>query len=184
MIPRHQLFETMGKKVRQEASLKISKNEKQVHSLIKVLRPKVYIIDSSNFKRLVQELTGNISSYSSPPTKPDLVENNVVRFTDTKDPEEHDKYSMEASFEVPLDSCELYDHRAALGDEFNQIYNQVNLNIDSTLEHSTVNHQGDMFSNGDLESWLSEMEPYPMYNDYAQFEQEVSIYDYELSGLI
>ncbi|KAG2712680.1 hypothetical protein I3760_04G137600 [Carya illinoinensis] len=150
----------MSRKVRQEASLKISKNEKQVHSLIKVLRPKLYIIDSSNFKRLVQELTGNISPYTSPPTKPDL------------DLEEHDKYKMEASFE-PLDSCGLYA-QAALDDEFNQIYNQVNLNY-STLEHST----------GDLESWLSEMEPYPpMYNDYAEFEQEVSIYDYELSGLI
>ncbi|KAG6658130.1 hypothetical protein CIPAW_04G138900 [Carya illinoinensis] len=162
----------MSRKVRQEASLKISKNEKQVHSLIKVLRPKLYIIDSSNFKRLVQELTGNISPYTSPPTKPDLVQNNVVQFTDTKDLEEHDKYKMEASFE-PLDLCGLYA-QAALDDEFNQIYNQVNLNY-STLEHST----------GDLESWLSEMEPYPpMYNDYAEFEQEVSIYDYELSGLI
>ncbi|KAG7983868.1 hypothetical protein I3843_04G128300 [Carya illinoinensis] len=138
----------MSRKVRQEASLKISKNEKQVHSLIKVLRPKLYIIDSSNFKRLVQELTGNISPYTSPPTKPDLVQNNVVQFTDTKDLEEHDKYKMEASFE-PLDSCGLYA-QAALDDEFNQIYNQ-----------------------GDLESWLSEMEPYPpMYNDYAEFEQE------------
>ncbi|GLT94047.1 hypothetical protein SLE2022_118100 [Rubroshorea leprosula] len=35
-----------------------NKNEKQLHNVIKVLWPKVYIIDSSNFKELVQELIG------------------------------------------------------------------------------------------------------------------------------
>ncbi|CAI9784345.1 unnamed protein product [Fraxinus pennsylvanica] len=52
----------MGKKSSQ-SSMKISKNDKKqqhpLNGLIKNLRPKVYIIDSSNFKNLVQELTGN-----------------------------------------------------------------------------------------------------------------------------
>lgn len=60
-------------------------------------------------------------------------------------------------------------------------------------DHSTLNpppdhldhDQVDMMAYQDLESWLLEMEPFPFYHDYAHmFEQEVSIYDYELSGLI
>ncbi|KAK4364020.1 hypothetical protein RND71_015378 [Anisodus tanguticus] len=36
-------------------------NKKQLNNLIKLLRPKVYITSSSNFKTLVQQLTGNES---------------------------------------------------------------------------------------------------------------------------
>ncbi|KDP38195.1 hypothetical protein JCGZ_04838 [Jatropha curcas] len=48
----------MGKKV----SSRIPKNEKKqlmINNLIGELRPKVYITDTSSFKRLVQELTSN-----------------------------------------------------------------------------------------------------------------------------
>ncbi|KAK4846565.1 hypothetical protein QYF36_019210 [Acer negundo] len=57
----------MGKKKSPESVMKISKNhhkqhhhheKKQFNSLINVLRPKVYITDSSTFKSLVQQLTG------------------------------------------------------------------------------------------------------------------------------
>ncbi|KAK6142281.1 hypothetical protein DH2020_022629 [Rehmannia glutinosa] len=51
--------------------MKISKHEKrqELNSLIKILRPKVYITNTSNFKTLVQQLTGNgnYSPLSSPP---------------------------------------------------------------------------------------------------------------------
>ncbi|KAK2661922.1 hypothetical protein Ddye_000496 [Dipteronia dyeriana] len=60
------LEENMGKKISTESVMKISKNhhkhhhheKKQFNSLIKVLRPKVYITDPSTFKCLVQQLTG------------------------------------------------------------------------------------------------------------------------------
>ncbi|KAG8386705.1 hypothetical protein BUALT_Bualt03G0176800 [Buddleja alternifolia] len=56
----------MGKK----SSQKTSKHEKkqQINCLIKILRPKVYITHSSNFKTLVQQLTGNGNNinYNSP----------------------------------------------------------------------------------------------------------------------
>lgn len=44
-------------------------NKKDLNNLIKFLKPKVYITDSSNFKNLVQQLTGNGNSpiISSPP---------------------------------------------------------------------------------------------------------------------
>lgn len=59
-------------------SLKISKKEHthQFKSLIKALKPRVYITNSSDFKNLVQELTGNgsqslaQSSFSPPLTTP------------------------------------------------------------------------------------------------------------------
>ncbi|WCJ44532.1 hypothetical protein M5689_025194 [Euphorbia peplus] len=58
----------MGKKpsITKTSSSRICKNEKkQFNSLIEVLRPKVYITNVSNFKTLVQELTGNNTSLSS-----------------------------------------------------------------------------------------------------------------------
>ncbi|KAK0590763.1 hypothetical protein LWI29_031367 [Acer saccharum] len=61
------LEENMGKKKSPESVMKITKNhhkqhhhheKKQFNSMINVLRPKVYITDSSTFKSLVQQLTG------------------------------------------------------------------------------------------------------------------------------
>ncbi|EXC25810.1 hypothetical protein L484_019444 [Morus notabilis] len=54
------------KELSQEASVEASKNnihgKKDFSNRIKVLRPKVYITDSSNIKRLVQNLPGNGTS--------------------------------------------------------------------------------------------------------------------------
>jgi len=165
----------MGKKISQ-SPVKICRNhEKQLHSLIQVLRPKVYITDTSSFKRLVQQLTGNIScssnaSSSPPPTKPDHhVVENVSIIDHTKES------SMEAASFASLDH------------DSSELCHQI-----TTLEDSTTvnpaddhDHQVDMLAYGDLESWLLEIDqPFPFYHDYAQIEKEVSIYDYELSGLI
>lgn len=194
----------MGKKVRQ-ASLKVSKNERQLQSLIKVLRPKVYITDSSSFKRLVQELTGNGSSITSPPTiEPDVQLANVpvIDITDQEDPEN----SIEASFASLEYSSELC-HQVSLSEELNQVSNPIYLddsafedsavnydstfqdsavNYDSTFQDSTVNYGVDLLAYNDLDSWLLDMEPFHFYNDHAQIDQEVSIhdYDYEFSGLL
>lgn len=194
----------MGKKARQ-ASLKVSKNERQLQSLIKVLRPKVYITDSSSFKRLVQELTGNGSSITSPPTiEPDVQLANVpvIDIKDQKDPES----SIEASFASLEYSSELC-HQVSLSEELNQVSNPIYLydstfedsavnydstfqdsavNYDSSFQDSTVNYGVDLLAYNDLDSWLLDMEPFPFYNDHAQIDQEVSIYDYDyaFSGLL
>lgn len=80
---------------------------------------------------------------------------------------------MELASSAPLDhddSCALLSHH------------QI------TLEDPTVNPDDDhvdILAYRDLESWLLEMDqPFPFYHDYAPIQQEVSIYDYELSGLI
>lgn len=68
-----------------------------------------------------------------------------------------------------------------------------------TLEHSTSNSdlivdllspggasvsKSASFSCEDIKSWLLDMEPAaPFFNGLAQLEPEVSIYDYEVSGL-
>ncbi|KAI3778611.1 hypothetical protein L2E82_07992 [Cichorium intybus] len=67
----------MGKPITQP-SLKISKKESnnQFNSRVKVLKPKVYITHSSDFKALVQKVTGNgspslpVSSFSPPTAVP------------------------------------------------------------------------------------------------------------------
>ncbi|KAF3951969.1 hypothetical protein CMV_022425 [Castanea mollissima] len=216
----------MGKKVRQ-ASLEVSKNERQLQSLIKVLRPKVYITDSSSFKSLVQELTGNGSSITSPPTiEPDVQLANVpvIDIKDQEDPES----SIEASFASLEYSSELC-HQVSLNEELNQVSNPIYLddstfedsavnydstfqdsavnydstfqdsavnydstfqdstvNYDSTFQDSTVNYGVDLLAYNDHDSWPLDMESSPFYNDHAQIDQEVSIYDYdyEFSGLL
>ncbi|GLT28290.1 hypothetical protein SLA2020_032320 [Shorea laevis] len=71
----------MGKKISQ-APAKISKSniekKQRVNSLIKVLRPKVYITDSSSFKKLVQELSGNGVPVSGQRSTPQIIEQVVL----------------------------------------------------------------------------------------------------------
>ncbi|KAL1555728.1 hypothetical protein AAHA92_11432 [Salvia divinorum] len=58
----------MGKKSKQTPSSKHEKKQQQQsNSLMKMLKPKVFITDSSNFKNLVQQLTGSAASSPPPP---------------------------------------------------------------------------------------------------------------------
>lgn len=179
----------MGRKVSQ-TSLKISKNDHQNHqfnSLIKVLRPKVYITDSSSFKNLVQELTGNGSptTLSPPSLEPNIVEINSP-LIGTEPQSDHDT-SPEVSNspqETSNNSPELcYD--SLINEEFNQIYNQLCLD-DLAFQGSVANQSIDhLLAYQNLESLLFDVEPNSLYNCFEQMEQpDVSIYDYELSGLL
>ncbi|KAK7305000.1 hypothetical protein VNO77_42898 [Canavalia gladiata] len=212
----------MGRKVSQ-ASVKISKDDKQqqqFNSLIKVLRPKVYITDSSSFKKLVQELTGNGSptTLSPPPLEPNVVENYPLMVTEAqRDPEnsvdvsvspEATSNSPESCYvalmnetsvdvsvspEAPNYSPELcYD--ALMNEEFNQVCDQ--LCLDDLVFHDSVANQSidhlvnqsidHLLAYQNLESLLFDVEPNPLYNCYEQImdQPDVSIYDYELSGLL
>ncbi|KAF5201475.1 hypothetical protein FRX31_008944 [Thalictrum thalictroides] len=92
----------MGKGVSQ-ASHNISKSDKKsVNSLIKVLRPKVYITDSSSFKKLVQELTGNgrepISPFTPPPKQEQLHHQvQVVHSKQNVEPESSVEFSIDST---------------------------------------------------------------------------------------
>lgn len=177
----------MGKKLNQ-ASLKITKKEKQeFNSLIKVLRPKVYITDSSSFKKLVQELTGNRTSTttSSPtPLEQKMVENSTQ--IEAEALRDHTETSVEVSVSTEATTSSSHEscYTALMDNEFNQVCNQICLE-DTVLEDSVAGLPLDhLWAYQNLESLLCGDELYPFFNCYAQIEQDVSIYDYELSGLL
>lgn len=192
----------MVKKVNQ-VSLKISKNEskKQLNNLIKVLRPKVYITDSSNFKRLVQELTGNgssiVPSSSSLTSKhqqgqADHLEYNHVPVIDVEDDHGDPQSSLEAiSFDASLDSFDddLFNNNnkicltEGLFPELAENHHVQNLNHNKTFDASYPTEQWlDWLACQDVESWLLDIDqPYPKFNGFAENIQEASIYDYDLS---
>ncbi|CAK7346665.1 unnamed protein product [Dovyalis caffra] len=110
----------MGTKVSQ-ASMKISKNENnQLRSLIKVLRPKIYITDSSSFKRLVQELTGNGRTIPSPPPpSKHQTELENVAIVNVEAQGEHES-GMETSLDASVDSFDICNQLVSLTEELNQ----------------------------------------------------------------
>lgn len=197
----------MGKKVNQ-ASVKISKDEKkqqqQFNSLIKVLRPKVYITDRSSFKKLVQELTGNGRSSSttlSPPTleEPNVVENYPFIGTDqfqfqNSDPESSTSVDASvSSTEATSNSSSELSYDALMNElEFNQVCDQLCLDDSVFQDSSVANYQpplDQLLAYQNLESLLFDVEEpndIPFYNCYEQIleQPDVSIYDYELSGLL
>ncbi|KAJ7965069.1 VQ motif containing protein [Quillaja saponaria] len=173
----------MGKKVSPE-SVKISKNEKhQFNSLINILKPKVYITDSSSFKRLVQELTGNNSTTASPTPVP-FSEKEVVEIVSVEEVEDQRENIETNSVEVSTDDSSKLCYNEFMNEGLNQVWHQMCVD-DTTLEDSITNNPVDhLFTYQELESLLLDVEPYPFYNSCAYMGQEVSIYDYELAGLI
>ncbi|KAA8524160.1 hypothetical protein F0562_010409 [Nyssa sinensis] len=151
----------MGKKRVSQSSLKITKNDKKQNSLIKVLRPKVYIINSSSFKRLVQELTGNGSpiSISSPP--PTILQ--PVDQVPVLEIEDHD-YQESNSLELSADSSE------SVPTPFTVPENSPEISVPTPFtefESSFTTHQMEFSQYRDIESWLLEMDPFPYYDSFA-----------------
>ncbi|KAK8694333.1 hypothetical protein V6N13_071887 [Hibiscus sabdariffa] len=166
----------MGKKISSQAKSKTSctqnQNKPYLNSLVKVLRPKVYIIDSPGFKTLVQELTGN-ATVSSPSTSSSsslspISEDSVPVIEvgdDPGNPENSTESSFDASVELPLDDTNSSE------DGF----------MNDQRENSSVF--------GDLQAFLQldhvDEQCFGSFNNvYSEIQQEVSIYDYELSGLV
>ncbi|KAL3754852.1 hypothetical protein ACJRO7_002016 [Eucalyptus globulus] len=180
-----------------QASLKISKHQKkhqrrqqqqQFNSLIKVLKPKVYITDTFGFKKLVQELTGNgrksehdglllICPESSTKviTAPEMKDHHHHHHHPHEGDDSSDQYlSNQASSPTFLDG-------ASNRQVFDQTYSFEGELI--TLEHSTSNSEpmvdslspsvasvseSPSFSSEDLESWLLDMEITPAALHYSE----------------
>ncbi|PRQ52096.1 hypothetical protein RchiOBHm_Chr2g0151791 [Rosa chinensis] len=185
----------MGKKVSQ-TSVKISKKEKkEFNSLIRLLRPKVYITDCSSFKTLVQDLTGNGSSNISITTSsshPQQQHRVPVVDVEEYQVEPERSTSVDVSTNASFDSSELWNQEMFIHDqELNQLCYQMysddttTTNILEGSSPSTADQMVDLPFQ-DLESWLSGIEPFDPFNinGYGQIDQEVSIFDYELSGLL
>ncbi|KAF3444998.1 hypothetical protein FNV43_RR14691 [Rhamnella rubrinervis] len=185
------------------------KTGKDFNSWIKVLRPKVYITDSSSFKSLVQELTGNGSSSSSPiitsppPMKLQVADKIQDDYYHQVEPESSTDVTVDVSVDDSSDDQYLYsnhqvlltadhDHQDHYDDH--QVYNQTISLEDTGLEDWTASQiqEVDLLDYGSLESWLVDFDhlqhhPYFLSNGYVNqiIEQpEVSIYDYELPGLL
>ncbi|KAK8476640.1 hypothetical protein V6N13_131673 [Hibiscus sabdariffa] len=170
----------MGKKKVSQALPKTFKKEKQLHSLMNVLRSKVYITDSSSFKQLVQELTG----YQS-------------RITDV--PEEVENVPVMENIEMaaPSVSVTSLDSSLYTFESSEQAFQLEEINQESgpmqtaDQDMSMFNHVPLSVSQGDtdwsayqnIESWLfdaDDHEPYSWYTGSILIEQETSLSDYEL----
>ncbi|PNY11903.1 hypothetical protein L195_g008523 [Trifolium pratense] len=194
----------MGKKViNQASSLKISKDiihEKQhFNNLIKVLKPKVYITKTTNFKKLVQELTGNgnnINNTLSPTTLevPKVVDENHCNVFVESPSFENSSFSTEATTSTNSSNTCEFSCDALLNEEFNQVCNQLCLDDDDDqslfFQDSMANYYqpiDELLAFQNIESLLFDVDqlPNPFYNYCEEIEvQDVSIYDYELSGLL
>uniref|UniRef100_A0A7N0SX51 VQ domain-containing protein n=1 Tax=Kalanchoe fedtschenkoi TaxID=63787 RepID=A0A7N0SX51_KALFE len=184
----------MGKGV--ASSLKVSMNiEKrpQFNSLINVLKPKVYITDSSSFKKLVQDLTGNGSccsssrtsssgsgcygsrdpSLSPPPFEPE-VEKVDVQIIDVGEQESFSAYDL-LSFD-PLEQYYLDDQTYAnSSDESSNLAWEANLsfsNMDQLfLENQLPVADAEWSAYQDLESWLLDTDQQPLqYHDHNGYD--------------
>ncbi|OIT37590.1 hypothetical protein A4A49_54851 [Nicotiana attenuata] len=158
----------------------IHDNKKQLNNLIKFLKPKVYITNSSNFKNLVQELTGNGSSspmISSPPP-PDHHHDHDQRlqFID----HQYQEYSQELS----IDSS-----KGSIPSSFNTFeasFQEPSFSWLDSNNYSNMGNQDQMdFSEEyrNIETWLLEMDSYTSYHHQYEghvpfIQEQVSVDDY------
>ncbi|CAI9787675.1 unnamed protein product [Fraxinus pennsylvanica] len=164
----------MGKKPKSaQVPMKIPKkiNKKQITStLLKTLRPKVYITDSSNFKTLVQQLTGNENStlLLSSPSPVEIIQDHAYQ-----------ENSWDLSFNTSGFSTQL---ESSPSPDL-----QTPETLDYVMENS-LNSKNIEFSSyyGDTELLLLEMDPALHNYDacYAMIQQEVYVYDHNFSGFI
>lgn len=172
----------MGKKSTQP---KHHQNKEKIHrSLIKILRPKVYITDSSSFKTLVQQLTGNGNgspvsspppshvSASSPPLGLPLVAHHDIQEDDHG---YQDINSLDLSFDssclegspdsfdyVMENSLDLASQKIDLASEYDMDLEALLIGLDSNNSYKCDTH-----------------------DNYGMIQHEVLRYDlYGLSGLI
>ncbi|KAK6918010.1 VQ protein [Dillenia turbinata] len=158
------------------------KKKKNLNTLINLLRPKVYITDSSSFKSLVQELTGNgtKSSPSSPPPptppptpiKPTI----LVKVPNIVDIIEDDHLESETSFESWFDSSNMSNPiQSFVGVVGLSPDNSSDLSNTSTTFVAMENQNSeDLEKYSELESWLLEMESFPYADGYVpELEREL-----------
>lgn len=146
----------MGKKQGKIESKISKKTEKkfEIGNWIKVVKPKVFITDSSSFKNLVQELTGKAKT--------------ITAANSGEQPEtSFDSLEFGGKLVANYGNQSQSDERSICFDDVNSS-KSYGVNI---KDHKLVWD--------DLELLISDID-YPIPNCYS----EVSVYDYELSGLL
>ncbi|KAK3183396.1 hypothetical protein Dsin_030682 [Dipteronia sinensis] len=181
--------------------------KQQLNHLIKVLRPKVYITDTSNFKSLVQQLTGNINATSSSSLSPPSSQSSPLDRTEVvlhvEDDHHHIQGGDHVDHQLPQQSNNNYRAEEANSSSFeasvdNDSFDQlcdINVNMLSSLEaenynrvqlndissSSSMNEQcssWDWLAYQEIESWL--IDDVHVDHHRHNYQQEVSVYDYEL----
>ncbi|MED6186149.1 hypothetical protein PIB30_064041 [Stylosanthes scabra] len=190
----------MGKKIIQTPSAKISKknnhqkkqNNNNFSSLIKVLKPKVYITDASSFKKLVQELTGNnlnenvpsakITTFSSSLEPLYMVDDKNLNLNSLSNIEEEE--TSKNSFEISSLSLSPSCYYAPTMNHEDMVYGESAItDMQKSLENIIAyqNLESVLFDDTDPNQY--------QYDEccaqiYEQQQVDLSIYDYELYGLI
>ncbi|OVA16464.1 VQ [Macleaya cordata] len=172
-----------------QASHKVYKTDKKhENSLLKALRPKVYITDSSKFKKLVQELTGNGTKPISPSTPPTKELNDIpeLQIKNHRKPEsrlEFSAYSPELSLDIedyrePESSLEFSADSPNLSMHTFSPMSPLAAFMDS--QSSRTYTKTDALPFQGLESYDS----FPLFDGYSfQNDQELCISDYDLSDI-
>lgn len=183
----------MGKKVVSKGSSPSSRicknNEKQqqqqqFRSVIKVLRPKVYITDTSNFKKLVQELTGNNARTGTAPSLHcDTPRTDQVNKQEDFQIQGDKECCMDMEV-ASIDSLASWN-QLVINDEMNQSWNQIyeEANAADTTHaafDASDNKHVDLSAARELESWLLDMEPcsFDKNGNLHPVEQDISAFDY------
>ncbi|KAJ4851264.1 hypothetical protein Tsubulata_019953 [Turnera subulata] len=172
--------------MRKKRHHQICKNEsRQFDSLIRVLRPKVFITDSSNFRKLVQELTGNGSPISSPPPIEVPVSTKNIQVIDIEDHPDQRGSSRETSVDGLVDSLELCNQLFLSPEEgiSRRVDNGAYMDDQAAFEASKdASQREDPYRA--FESWLLDGdESFSFFSGYAQTEQQKSVYSLPLNYL-
>ncbi|KAK1416380.1 hypothetical protein QVD17_32171 [Tagetes erecta] len=130
-----------------QPTFKISKKQHthQFNSLIKALKPKVFITSSCNFKTLVQELTGNGSHHVVSPEA-----THVIHIDDHDSPSPSLDPTLGSSPHPSLDNMFMpfdYDTRSSEELEWQMLEDPVMNNVNFEIELANI------------ESWLLDLEP-------------------------
>ncbi|KAK8688756.1 hypothetical protein V6N13_087500 [Hibiscus sabdariffa] len=140
-----------------QAKTKISKTsrgeKKPLNSLIKVLRPKVYIIDSSSFKTLGKAIVSSPSSpsLSSPSLSLPRISDPPEPVIELEDDPGNPESSMESSFDASVESFRVWDYLALPLEETdssdyifmnNQRENSLEVSIDDYELSGLTSHEG------------------------------------------
>ncbi|XAR52803.1 hypothetical protein NMG60_11021079 [Bertholletia excelsa] len=174
----------MGKKKASKAStMKISKpsDTKNLSNLIKILRPKVYITDSSTFKTLVQELTGNGKGES--PSSSQCIPQPVMEIQE--DFHDHNHVYQESSSHSfalsPAESPEMSFPGAYYGPSGSSPGLAVSTSPESSIGFNERMEFGRL---RDIESWLLEIDQqhpfdhqYESYAPLADHSEGISLFD-------
>ncbi|KAL8147545.1 hypothetical protein AgCh_005030 [Apium graveolens] len=182
----------------------ISHEKENLNHLVEVLKPRVYITNLSNFKSLVQELTGNeisvsppliISSQSSISSMTSQLADDQVQLMQSNNFVDQDCYyglqesSPERSFErscsdiidIPLTTSDTWDTSEELirSTEIlsnDIVFDQFHSSSFGSYEDMSLLQYGDVVDY----SWISEMEnPFVYYHEAPIMPAEVGEYTYD-----